>query len=364
MQNPTIKLLIADIRKTGGTERAVVNLANDLAERKNDVQLISIFSTTGNSFYEVNSRVQMLHLNVIFQQTLSKRVLVGFKELYQSLKLVYTQSKNAIFIATDPFVSFVMARIHTSNSYNKLIVCEHMALSISKKYSVWFRKLFLKKVNAFVLLTDRDQAFLQRIIPTIKSVVIPNRISFSPNRLSSCEEKVILSVGRFEAQKNYLALIDIMSPILQKHKDWKLRIVGQGSQYQAMQNKIAHLQLQQQIILEKPTTEIDKTFYASSIYVMSSIFEGFPMVLLEARAYGLPVVSFDCPNGPVEMIQDYQDGFLIHPEDVLGFRDRVEKLISDSALRKRMGIVGSQDVNNRFSKENIINKWLTLFNDI
>lgn len=364
MVTRNICLLIADITRSGGTERAVVNLANDLSSLGNNVIVVSIFSNKGNAFYDMAENIHIEHLHVYFQPNLVKRIFVGFKQLYTSLNALYKSKNETIFVATDPFVSFVMAQVHNSRRGNALVVCEHMALSISKIYSVWFRKLFFRRVDAVVVLTGRDLEFVRQILPQVKSAVIPNRLSFVPEIFSDCQSKVILSVGRLEAQKNYGELIKICEPILKEYPDWSLVIVGGGSQEHALKGLIEKTALADQIQIVGPTRQIADYFLRSSIYVMSSIYEGFPMVLLEAKTYGLPIVSFDCPNGPREMINGGMDGFLIKMHDHIGLRDALKLLMDNPMLRMEYGKKGSEDVRRRYSKDDIIVKWQNLLEDI
>lgn len=364
MHNPNIKLLIADIRKSGGTERAVVNIANDLAEKGFNVNIISIFSEKGDSAYPLSKEVFINHLNVFFQTGIVKRVFIGFKELFDKLKVVYKDSANTIFMATDPFVSFVLARLHTQKSDNRIIVCEHMALSISKRYSVLFRQLFLQKVDSFVVLTKRDQLFLQKILPKMNCEVIPNRISFYPETLTDYSSKTILTIGRLENQKNYIELIQLVSPILKKYEDWHLIIVGEGSQKEQIEEKIKENEMSRHVSIAPPTKDIESYFRTCSIYAMSSIYEGFPMVLLEAKSFGLPIVAYDCPNGPAEMIQNDKDGFLVNMHDQDDFRKRLESLMLNSSMRSDFGKIGSEDVQSRFSKKAVVAKWLELINNL
>jgi len=364
MVSKQVCLLIADIRKSGGTERAVFNLANDLCEIGYSVTIVSIFSDKGNAFYPLVSNIRIEHLGVYFQTSLVKRLLVGFRDLYKALNQLNKRATNTIFVATDPFVSFVMAKAHGADKRNKLIVCEHMALSISKFYSVWFRRALFKKVDAVVVLTNRDLEFIRERLSDVKSVVIPNRISFLPEKLSSCQSKTVLSVGRLEPQKNYAELIEICEPILKAHSDWELIIVGGGSQKEMLLGLIKSKQLVGQISIKEPTRQIVDYFLGASIYVMSSIYEGFPMVLLEAKSYGLPIVSFDCPNGPREMIVDQKDGYLVDMHNHADFRKSLERLIGDTALRAQYGMDGSKDVNLRYAKKEVIVEWKKLLDSI
>lgn len=133
--------------------------------------------------------------------------------------------------------------------------------------------------------------------------------------------------------------------------------VGDGILKNEIKSKIKAKGLQDSIILKPFTREIDKEYLNASIYVMSSYFEGFPMVLLEASSYGLPAIAFDINTGPSDIIKDSQSGFLIGDNDLQSFAEKLAILISDATLLKNMGIQAKKRVEEKFSKEVIMGLW-------
>ncbi len=128
---------------------------------------------------------------------------------------------------------------------------------------------------------------------------------------STLESKSILSIGRFTKQKGFDILISFIAVFFEKNPDWKLTLIGEGPLKNDIEYLVKRKGLENNIKIKEPTNYIEKEYLKSSIYIMTSKYEGFPMVLLEAKAFGLPIIAFDCPTGPSEIIRNGEDGFLI-----------------------------------------------------
>ena len=176
---------------------------------------------------------------------------------------------------------------------------------------------------------------------------------------SDCSSKSVIFVGRIAKQKDIGALIDIWTIVNQKHPDWELHIYGgYGDQSDYIQTRLKSLNLN--IYIHEPTVDIFKEYINSSILLLTSLYEPFGLVLPEAMSCGLPVVAFDCPFGPADIITDSVDGFLIHNRNIAEFADKVCLLMSDEQLRKRMGNAGVKS-SQRYKASLIMPKWDYLF---
>ncbi|EDO7236958.1 glycosyltransferase, partial [Campylobacter coli] len=200
--------------------------------------------------------------------------------------------------------------------------------------------------------------------------VIPNFIpNFIPNiskKKSDLSQKNILSIGRMtlEDQKGFLRLIDIWKIVQKKeiYKDWTLTIVGEGKLKKTIEQKIKEDKLENSIILKPFTKEIEKEYLKASIYVMTSYFESFGMVLIESANYNIPSISFDIYSGPKEIIENKKSGFLIKDGNLQEFADKICLLMDNENLRKQMGQNAKKKIQNEFSKEIIMQKWIKLIN--
>lgn len=178
------------------------------------------------------------------------------------------------------------------------------------------------------------------------------------------ECKTVLAVGRLEEQKGFDYLLDIWK-LIENDKDfneWKLQVVGSGSLKQQLRDKENNLGLKR--VKWLPFTEhIEECYKNASIYVMSSRFEGFALVLLEAKAFGLPIVSFDIKNGPNEIVQNGVNGYIVPPFDISMFAESLKVLMKDDKLRAHF-TEDSQRSMYQFSKDKIVANWIQLLEEL
>lgn len=218
-----------------------------------------------------------------------------------------------------------------------------------------------KKYDCVVVLTQED---LNTNWKGRKNVyAIPNPTRFHPDVPSRLNEKRILAVGRLSHEKNFSSLVRAFSIVAKRFPSWRLDIYGEGDDYPSLVTEINDLGLSDIICLRGNTTDIEKEMLTSSIFVASSKYEGFSLALVEAMACGLPVVSYSCPYGPKEIIQDGKNGFLVPVDDETSLAEKICLLIADDDLRSRMGVSAFERAK-AFSLETITRKWLFLFNNL
>jgi len=193
--------------------------------------------------------------------------------------------------------------------------------------------------------------------------VVPNSYPFYPDEPSKCTNKQVIMVGRYNDAKGYDYLIDAWEIVHKRCPDWTLQVYGSGEYYNQVVKWIDERNLGNSIILHEPTGQIMDKYLESSICVMSSRYEGFPMVLLEAMACGVPCVAFDCPYGPRNIIRNEEDGLLVEYLNSQALADGISRLIQDEDLRKRFGRQARDNVK-RFSKESIMSQWEKVFTSV
>jgi len=346
-----ILIIIDDITRSNGTERAVCNLANILStSEKYQPTIISLNTANGNPYYPVNNNIKIIHCAVSVKNKLLRKI-AEFKQL----KNICDNEFFDIAIGVYPVISAQMLFI---GSIKKKIAAEHNSYGAAPLWVklVW-RKTCYRFLDAVVLLTNADAVNYKF---HKNAVVIPNSLSFIPNNLSSTENKVVLAIGRFTYQKGFERLIEAIAMIKENCLDWQVRIVGNGENKDKLQKQITDCGLEKTIKIISPTNKIEDEYCSAGFYVMSSRYEGLPMVLIEAKSCGLPIVSFDCPEGPADIIQNDTDGILIEKNNVKALSQAILKMIENPQLRKRYGQEAVKDIE-RFLPENIFNKWDNLF---
>ena len=210
------------------------------------------------------------------------------------------------------------------------------------------------------MLTKKDKKKKKKNLPADHVYVIPNPVRKIDSKYAPLVNKKIISVGRLDYQKGFDNLIQGFAVLHSKYPDWELNIYGDGSLRENLQKQIDRLELSNTVHLCGRTNNIDSKLDESSLFVLSSRFEGFPMVLVEAMSHGLPCVSYDCPNGPSDIIQNGHNGLLVENQNLSALIHAIETLINDPVERKRLGHNAPESISS-FSEETIVQKWHELF---
>jgi glycosyltransferase involved in cell wall biosynthesis len=239
----------------------------------------------------------------------------------------------------------------------KIVACEHLAYYFAPFSSRILRRIFYPLLDAVIVLTSADakQYWHHRNVR-----IIPNSLSFIPNKYADLSNKKILAVGRLTYQKGFDLLINAISLIKTECMGWEVKIIGDGEDKNKLKKQIDDLDLNWLINIASATTEIVNEYLSASIYVMSSRYEGLPMVLIEAKSCGLPIVSFDCPEGPAEVINDGIDGILVENGNVQALGDAIVELIHNTDKRNILGANAYHNIE-KYKSENIFKLWNDLF---
>lgn len=218
------------------------------------------------------------------------------------------------------------------------------------------RKKF-SKLDRIVTLTKGDADDWSQVCKKVS--VIPNVVHLNDSgQYSTCENKTVIFVGRFDYQKDHDSLLKIWSVVQKRHPDWLLKAFGNGKTKSYFEKLVAEQHLNIQI--NPAVTDIFDHYIDSSLLVMTSHYEPFGLVLVEAMSCGLPVIAFNCPYGPSDIITDGVDGFIVEDRNIETFADRICQLIENPALRKKMGNAGVNS-SKRYRSEQIMPKWIDLF---
>lgn len=365
-----IAYIVPNIETKGGVERVLSKKVNYFIE--NFGYKISIITFTqnklNNTFFDFNKTIDLYSLEYKFSKgDIIKKIFLKNqydKENLKSLQTIVDKIKPDIIISIyyplSLFLKLQTSAIKIEEKHecrNKEIIFKKLNFLEMIKRNISILKYDLKKreLDKLIILTYQDLKYWHK---RENIEIIPNPLTFETRDIAKLENKKIISVGRYNAQKGYDYLIEAWSLIEKKVFDWELEIYGDGELKEEYEQQIKRLGLKN-IKLIPATSNIREKYLESSIYVMTSRYEGLPMVLLEAISCGLPIVSFDCQCGPAELISK-ENGYLVPVGKIEILADKIIKLIKNEELRKKMG-EESKKISYKYSEKKIMTKWRELF---
>lgn len=368
---------ISSFNNAGGKERVISSKANYLSDVYGyEVIIVTTNQRGKKTFYPLSPKVRIVDMGIDYDSLLAHNPLVRIilRQYYQyrhKKKLENFLKKENVDIAISTwseelyFLSYLKDRSRKIIEYHCSYQRRLLQLKEKRNYLKWLKSyLILKKeerlVNTFdalIVLTEGDKKNWTRVN---RIRVIPNAVTLKRYSATTCKSKRVISVGRLEPEKGFERLIDCWAIVSATYPDWKLCIFGDGNQRGALENKIRELKLTDTICLCGTVKDIVAEYGKSSFCIMTSYSEGFSMVLVEAMSCGLPVVSYNCPNGPAEIIHDKEDGFLIPDGNSDELVRCVKTLIEDEDLRSEMGNNAQKNIQ-RFSEDKIMQCWKNLF---
>jgi len=353
-----ITFLVHDIHYGGGGERVTTNLANYFAEIGHNVRIVSISPSNSTNIYTINKRISIEYLDINFNigSNIIKKVISVFK-----VKTHFNNYKSkTIVLGIGNYPSLLLSFLPKRN-YIKTIGCQHLAFSGIKNIWAVLRKIFFRRLDSVVSLTNSDLSKFKKL--NNNSIVIPNSVLRVSEKIATLKNKQILFIGRMVSDKGYDLLIKVLKKVNKIHTDWNFRIIGDGPLKNKILKEIELSGLKEKVSLLPTTNSIIEEYLNSSIFLMTSRTEGLPMVLLEAQACGLPIVSFDCETGPAEIVVDNENGFLIGCFDIEKMAQKICLLITDYDLRTKFGKNAVENAK-KFSPEIVNSKWKKLFRKI
>ena len=364
----------------GGTERVVSVKANYFAEHLGyDVTIIVTEGNKGNSFFPLSDKVKVVNFGLGFEDLWNKPFL---KKIYLYLvkQRKYKQLLTRELLRIQPDITITTLRreinfIHEMKDGSRKIGELHLSRanyrgvedressSIKSLFSKWWKKDVisnLQRLDKFVVLNEN--AVLEW--PELDNVtMIPDPLPLKMEEKSVLQSKRIVTIGRYSYEKGYDFLLRIWALVEKKYPDWQLNVYGMGdpTPYVKLMDELSVDP--RRCHLNSSLVDVESEYLRSSILVQPSRTEGFGLVLVEAMACGLPVVAFDCENGPRSLIEDGEDGFLIPPYDVESFADRLMQLMDDEKLRTKMGEKGLMK-SQQYHISKIASQWEQLFDEL
>lgn len=358
MEHRHITFLISDIHFGGGGERVSTNMANYFVSQGNAVSIVSISHPKPHNSFFIDKHVKIDYLNINLN---SRYKLLGKIESIFAVRKYFSLVKSKTFVlAIGTYPALLLAMLPNLDCLIK-IGCQHNSYSATKHLWFIFRFILFRRLNCLISLTSYDAPKLKKL--NKKVFIIPNSIFFSPDEPAKLENKTILSIGRLDYLKGYDLLIEMFERYCTLNKDWKLRIIGDGPLLNQIKKIILEKGLSKRISLITKSNAIMDEYLDASIYVMTSRSEGLPMVLLEAQAFGIPIVAFDCETGPSEIIQNGINGYLISNFDIEAMIEKLTELCNDPFKRLEFGRNSLENIK-RFNPEEIFNKWELVFREL
>ena len=364
----------------GGKERVVTAKANYFAEQFGyDVTIIVTDGNGGNSFFPLSPKVKVINFGLDFEElwnvSFSKKVYLYLKKQLKYRRLlkqellrikpditITTLRREINFINCVKDGSRKIGELHLSRANYR--DSEDSGLNFFKWlfYKWWKRSVVrnFQQLDRFVVLTE---AAVHEWPELTNVEMIPDPLSLNSVVRNFLDSKRIIAIGRYSYEKGYDLLLKIWSIVEKRFGDWQLDIFGMGdpTPYVKMMDDLSIDK--KRCRLNSSVVNVEKEYSNSSILVQPSRTEGFGLAVIEAMACGLPVVSFDCENGPRSIISDGEDGFLITPNDIDAFAEKLMLLMKDDGLRKQMGEKGCQK-SERYSIDKIALQWKRLFDEL
>jgi len=364
----------------GGIQRITIAKANALSQIEGNKVWIIVTDNKQKPVLPIDNKVHIIDLDINYFEddwkskwNVIKGILIKRKQHKKKLSIILNRINPDIVISTgtseknflpkiqiNSIPSFIR-EIHSTKNYRELSAKNLFDKILAKLGDFLDYSLNINKYNKIVVLTEEDKSKNWGNNP--KVTVIPNPLTYSCRKQAALDNKTVIAVGRLVYPKNFHSLIKAWVAVAQKHPDWTLEIWGEGPLKVELENLIEKLKLKNNVFLKGYTYDIQSKMLDASIFVLSSIFEGFGLVIVEAMACGLPVVSYACPCGPKDIITDGKDGFLIPINNENELTNKINFLIENNNKLREIGQMAKTTAN-LYTTDIVCKKWMNLFKQL
>lgn len=382
MSNSPLKIVYCTpaLYMAGGVERVLTLKANYMTDVLGyDITIILTEGKDKPLFYPLSKKIKVINLDVDFEAlwtcSFFKKIFVYLqkqrifkKRLTEELIRLKADITVSLLRREINFINDIQdgsrkigeLHVNRANYRNFEAGDTNIVKRLFAKY--WMHNLVshLKRLERFVVLTEEDKVSWTELSNV---EVIPDPLAFDIDQVSPLTNKRVIAVGRYVYQKGFDLLLHAWKLIEQQHPDWELAIYGMGDRT-PYEQIIEELQIDRtRCHLNGSTSNIKAEYLNSSLFVFSSRFEGFGMVLIEAMACGLPVISYDCPCGPKDIVRHNEDGLLVPSGSIGSLAKAMGKMMCDVNLRQQMAKAAVKNVQ-RYKLDSVCQHWHSLFESI
>lgn len=349
----------------GGAERVMSTLANAWARRGVAVTLITL-SDGANDAYQLDRKVRRVSLDLLRD---SPHAIAALQNNWARIRRIRAavraaQSNVVVSFSTTTNMLAILSCLGTGIP---AIVSERTSVADLPPLGIWamFYRPVYRRAAAVVSLTDRGALWLEgRLQRAVAVIPNPLFLEHSDRGVTDAEtavsavgcRRILLAMGRLNRVKGFDLLLKAFAEVAPHQREWALVILGEGSERQALERQARGLGIGDCVFMPGFLSDPSAAIARADAFVLSSRHEGMPMALLEAMGCGLPVISFDCPTGPAELIEHEVDGLLVPREDEAALAKALARVMSDASLRQRLG-ERARAVQSRFSVESVIARW-------
>lgn len=345
-----ICFVVNSLKNRSGVERVLSLLANYFSEEGYEITVLNRDTNFDSVAFDLDKRVKVITLDGSIL-SFSKKIRAHFLNNKYDLAVVHNMGK------LTPFFALSKTNIPT-------ISLEHIAFKTRPRWLKTISKILYKNIDHVVTINSDDLKSFKEI-GCSKVSVIPNPSSFpsiSLDEVNINNTKKVLAIGRLTYQKNFHALIEAWQLLNDKTLGWHLEIYGDGEDKDSLNDLIDKYKLEN-VFIKANTASLSEVYKQAAFLVMSSRYEGFGMVLVEALSFGLPIISFDCPHGPSEIISNSVNGFLVEDQNVEKLSQAMLRLIENPELKNELS-QNALKSSYKYDINNIGQYWKDLFKDM
>lgn len=359
----SICFILYDLTIVGGVEKVVEGLANQLTDTYK-VYLVSLHGDQVNPSLHFDPSIEVKFLNLP-----TGRLRTQMTSAIRPLRKFFRKNHIKVAFSEATFCGFITAPLRFL-SRTKVVFCDHGALAnqLDDADITKMRKLATKCSNKVVVLTKRSEDDYKKIFNTKakKLTYIYNWVDESlidENRTYPVDSTTIVTAGRFTKEKGFDMMVQVASLVLPTHPDWHWDVYGEGPMLQEISEMVEKNGIGQQLRLKGFCSDMRAVYQNAAMYVLPSYREGVPLVLLEAKAYKIPCVSFDIVSGPREILEDGVNGILVKPYEIEEMATRISVLMDHPEMRQNLSEHAYTNLE-QFRQSTIKQQWVILIEDL